>query len=134
MRWKFWQTYIHVTDLKHWIGEEQPVPDVVQEFGARTADCVELQDFLGGLRLAGSALPRDQDEVVVELRLHGAEDVICQRITESTGTSQPQSFFFFSFFSSDFFAIRKSLSTFVMPLSGYKLTGENERKWGRFTE
>lgn len=46
-----------VTDLKHRVGEKQPVPDVVQEFGARAADGVELQDFLGGLGLAGSALP-----------------------------------------------------------------------------
>lgn len=73
---------IHATDLKHWVGEKQPVPDVVQEFGTWTADGIELQDFLGGLGLAGAALPWDQDEVVVELRLHGAEDVVCQRITE----------------------------------------------------
>lgn len=50
-------THIHPTDLKHWVGEKQSVPDVVQEFSTRTADSVELQDFLGGLCLAGSALP-----------------------------------------------------------------------------
>lgn len=46
-----------VTDLKHWVGEKKPVPDVVQEFGTWAADGVELQDFLGGFGLAGSALP-----------------------------------------------------------------------------
>lgn len=101
MQRKLWQTNMHVTDLKHWIGEEQPVPDVVQEFGARTADCVELQDFLRSLCLAGSALPRDQDEVVVVLRLHGAEDVVRQRITESTGTGQPQFFLVQTFLPSE---------------------------------
>lgn len=83
-------THIHVTDLKHWIGEKQPVPDIVQEFGTWTADSIELQDFLGGLGFAGPALPRDQDEVVVELRLHGAEDVVCQCVTESTVIRQSQ--------------------------------------------
>lgn len=56
-----------ITDLKHRVGEEEPVPDVVQDFGTRAADGVELQDLLGGLGLAGSALPRDQYEVIVEL-------------------------------------------------------------------
>ncbi len=81
---KSFGTHVRATDLKHWIGEKQPVPDVIQEFCAWTADSVELQDFLGGLSLAGPTLPRDQDEVVVELRLHGAEDVVCQRVTGST--------------------------------------------------
>ena len=48
---------ILICDLKHWVGEQKPVSDVVQKSGAWTADGVKLQDLLGGLRLAGSAFP-----------------------------------------------------------------------------
>lgn len=73
--------HIFSSDLKHWVGEQKPVPDVVQKSGAWTADGVKLQDLLGGLRLAGSTFPWDQDEVVVVLGLHGAEDIVGQSVT-----------------------------------------------------
>lgn len=48
---------IIISDLKHWIGEQKPVSDVVQKSGAWTTDSVELQDLLGGLGLASSTFP-----------------------------------------------------------------------------
>lgn len=48
---------VHVTDFKHWVGEEQSVTNIVQESGTWTADGIELKDFLGGLSLAGTTLP-----------------------------------------------------------------------------
>lgn len=77
-----------ISDLQHWVGQQEPVPDVVQKPGAWTADGVELQDLLGGLRLSGSAFPRDQDEVVVVLGLHGAEDVVRQGVAAKERENQ----------------------------------------------
>lgn len=88
-----WPPNILIPDLKHWVGEQKPVPDVAQESGAWTADGVKLQDLLGGLRLAGSAFPWDQDEVVVVLGLHGAEDVVRQGVTTENGKSKSGSEF-----------------------------------------
>lgn len=70
-----------VTDLKHWVGKEEPVSDIVQDFGTWTADSVELQNLLGGLSLARATLTRNQDEMVVKLRLHCSKDVVCQSVT-----------------------------------------------------
>lgn len=91
-------THIQDTDLKHGIGKKQSVTDIVEDFGTWTADSIELKDFLWGLCFSGPTLPWDEDEVVVELRHHCAEGIVCQRITESTARGQrPTKSHFFTF-------------------------------------
>lgn len=68
------------SDLEDGIGHEHFVPDSVQQSRAGTADGIVLQNLLGGLCLPSSALPRDEDEVVVELRQHGLVGVVRQSV------------------------------------------------------
>ena len=82
------------SNLQHGVGQQQAVADVVQEAGVGAADGVVLEDLLGGFRLARAALPRDEDEVVVELAEHGAEHVVGQSVaggnTQSGGQGRGQ--------------------------------------------
>lgn len=69
-----------VSYLEHRVGLQKAVFDSLHLLAGWTGDGVVLQDLLGCLGLPGSALPRDEDALVLPLRPHGAVRVICHSI------------------------------------------------------
>lgn len=66
--------------LQHRVGLQQAVFDGLHLLAGWTGDGVVLQDLLGRLCLPGTALPGDQDALVLPLCPHGTVRVICHRI------------------------------------------------------
>lgn len=69
-----------VSHLQHWVRLQQAVFDGLHMLTGWTGDSIVLQDLLGRLSLASSALPRDQDALVLPLRPHGSVRVVCHCI------------------------------------------------------
>lgn len=60
------------THLQHGVGLQQAVFDHLHLLASRTGDGIVLQDLLGRLCLPGTALPGDEDALVLPLRPQGS--------------------------------------------------------------
>lgn len=74
--------------LQDGVGLQQPVLDGLDLLAGGAGDSVVLQDLLGGLGLAGAALPRDEDALVPPLGAQRAVRVVRDGVA---GRGQPGS-------------------------------------------